>query len=484
MHSPWLVLALGVVISLALHQSLLLDEIRGRHSWRQAQTMWNIRNFERHDANIMNPRVSHFNSGQGNISRYEFPIMQWSIAMVQKGLGSHIAVVRCCMFLIGLLAVLGFYRLLCLMEVGPWAAAFGGGLFLFSPLLHAYVVSPLPDILALAGGVWYLYCTLAYLRTPTWRWLLLSGVALSMATAAKLPFLMFSVVSIYFFFQSIIQTKRLSSPYIRLAVVQLVCVAPALLWYVWVIPTWPDNPVLQGVFSGHSNWHKIQSTLLFYLGTTLPSAVLNYVLVVPFIAGFFHGQRYGGQHGWVYALGAITVLYAILQSTAIGTYHDYYFFPFLPWMYIMVVLGIRVISTRYPRYANWVGGLVLAGCVIVVSHLLAAPRWHLKHSGCNAALYTYQTELKAAVPNGSMCIMLNDESYCQFSYMLDKMGYIFKDDYLPAPWIREMIDNKEVKYLYSDSRVVDEHPEVQPLLDTLLLEAGTIRVFRLVGKEE
>lgn len=246
---PIVLVVLGVLISLALHRSLLVEEVRGLHAWRQAQTMWNIRNFERHDANIMNPRASYFNSGQGNIVRYEFPIMQWCIGMVQKVLGGHITVARSCVFLMGLLGVFGFYRLLLVLNLEPWVAALGSGLFLFSPLLHTYIVSPLPDILALAGGVWYLYATLAYQRTPRWGWLLLSGAALSLATAAKLPFLMFSVVSIFFFFQSIIQTKRLSKHNLRLAVVQLAWVAPALGWYAWVMPTWPENPVLTGVFA-------------------------------------------------------------------------------------------------------------------------------------------------------------------------------------------------------------------------------------------
>lgn len=476
---PLTLLALGGIISLLLHLSLLVDDVRGRHSWRQSQTMWNIRNFERHDANIMNPRVSYFNSGQGNIVRYEFPIMQWSIGMVQKVLGDHIAVVRSCVFLMGLLAVFGFYHLLLLLDVGAWVAALGAGLFLFSPLLHSYIVSPLPDILALAGSVWYLYGTLAYQRRPEWRWLLLSGAALWLAMAAKLPFLMFSVVSIYFFFQSIIQTKRLSKHNLRLAVVQLLLVAPALAWYVWVIPTWAENPVLKGVFAADPDWENIRRILLFYLGTTLPSFILNPILAVPFIAGFFH--RHVGV--WVYPLAAITLLYAVLQCTAIGTFHDYYFLPFLPWTYVMVTRGIQVIGARLPKYAAWAGG-ILAVSVVVVSHTLVASKWLPAHSGYNPDLYTYQSELKAAVPDGSLCVMLNDPSYNQFSYMVDKMGYIFQDDNLPAPWIREMIDNKGVTYMYSDSRAVDEHPDVQPLLDTLLLEAGTIRVFRLAGKGE
>jgi hypothetical protein len=259
----------------------------------------------------------------------------------------------------------------------------------------------------------------------------------------------------------------------------LLLVAPALAWYVWVIPTWAENPVLKGVFAADPDWEDIRRILLFYLGTTLPSYVLNPILLVPFIAGFFH--RHVGA--WVYPLAAITLLYAVLQCTAIGTFHDYYFLPFLPWTYVMVTRGIQVIRARLPKYAAWAGG-ILAVSVVVVSHTLVASKWLPAHSGYNPDLFTYQSELKAAVPDGSLCVILNDPSYNQFSYMVDKMGYIFQDDNLPAPWIREMIDNKGVTYLYSDSRAVDEHPDVQPLLDTLLLEAGTIRVFRLAGKGE
>jgi hypothetical protein len=35
------------------------------------------------------------------------------------------------------------------------------------------------------------------------------------------------------------------------------------------------------------------------------------------------------------------------------------------------------------------------------------------------------------------------------------------------------------QYLYSDTRRVDEGAEFRPLLDSLILEKGTIRVFRL-----
>lgn len=219
-----------------------------------------------------------------------------------------------------------------------------------------------------------------------------------------------------------------------------------------------------------------------YFDTLLPSIVLNSILVVPFIVGFFYRQGGVRIHSWVYPLAAITIIYAVLQCTALDIYHDYYFLPFLPWMYVMVALGIQMIGQRLPKHVAWAGGIALAACVVPVSHHKVAHKWELVYSGCNHDLYTYQSELKAAVPDSALCVIINDAALNQFTYMVDKMGYVFHHDYLPAPWIREMIDNKEVKYMYSDSRIVDEHPEVQPLLDTLLLEAGSIRVFRLVGK--
>ncbi len=295
---------------------------------------------------------------------------------------------------------------------------------------------------------------------------------------------MFSVVSIYFFFRSIIQTKGLSKHNLRLAVVQFAMVAPALAWYAWVIPTWGENPVLKGIFAADADWENIRKILLFYLDTMLPSFVLNSILVAPFIVGFFHRQGGVNIHAWVYPMAAITIIYVVLQCTALSIEHDYYFLPFVPWMYVMVTLGLQVIGRRLPRYVAWAGSIVLAVSVVVVSHNQVAFKWRLEHSGYNPSLFTHQSELKAAVPDGSLCVILNDPSYSQFGYMVDKMGYFFYNDYLPATWIHDMIENKDVLYMYSDSRVVDEHPEVKPLLDTMLLEAGTIRVFRFKPRQK
>lgn len=64
-------------------------------------------------------------------------------------------------------------------------------------------------------------------------------------------------------------------------------------------------------------------------------------------------------------------------------------------------------------------------------------------------------------------------------YLTDKKGFVFWDDHLPAIWIDDLICNDSVTYLYLDSRPVDENPEVIPYLDTLIIERGEFRVFKL-----
>ena len=87
--------------------------------------------------------------------------------------------------------------------------------------------------------------------------------------------------------------------------------------------------------------------------------------------------------------------------------------------------------------------------------------------------------LRNLVPNDEKCIMLNDVSTYVFSYLIDKQGYIFQDDYLPMAWIEDMVKNNHVHYMYSDSRKVDGSPEFQPFVESIIFEKGTMKVFKL-----
>jgi len=132
----FLILLLFIAISFFQHSRYLNLDIQGIHSWRQSQTMWNIRNFVRHDNCILNPRINRFNGGKDNILRYEFPLMQWSIAQFQKCFSENIRIVRGSIFLIGLITILTF-TIIIKDIFDDWSTAvFSAILLQFSPLFY------------------------------------------------------------------------------------------------------------------------------------------------------------------------------------------------------------------------------------------------------------------------------------------------------------------------------------------------------------
>lgn len=76
----------------------------------------------------------------------------------------------------------------------------------------------------------------------------------------------------------------------------------------------------------------------------------------------------------------------------------------------------------------------------------------------------------------------HDNSGVVVPYVIDHQGYVFDKDDLPAMWVEDMILHRRATYMYSDSRIVDTSAGVVPFIDSLLLEKGEVRVFRLVDK--
>ena len=152
-----LILLFFVSVSFYQHSNLLNKEIVGRHDWRQSQTMWNIRNFVRHDNCILNSRDNSFNGNRDNILRYEFPLMQWTIAQIQKLLGEQIATVRVSVFLIGISTLIFFTLLIHHLFEDWYVAIFSSILLQYSPVFYYYTINPIPDNMAFSFGMAYIY---------------------------------------------------------------------------------------------------------------------------------------------------------------------------------------------------------------------------------------------------------------------------------------------------------------------------------------
>ena len=452
--------------------------------------MWNVRNFLRYDNNIMNPRVSHFNGRMhDNTMRYEFPVMQWGIAQVQRVFGDEVIVARVCVWIIGVFGLAGFYLLLRTMGFAAYLSLAGTVLLQFSPLFYFYTVNILPDLMALAAAIWYLYFTFAYIRSQrTWQYVAAAAFLL-LATLAKLPFAMFGIVGIVYVFRHLFRGGRLQWRVVVFAVVHLLVMFPAWEWYTWVMRGWNNNPVVYGIFASTNTYEQDLRIFQHYYREYIPYDLLSPAVWLFALLGILWPVRRVGHPGfraYVWALALITLVYVALQWNTITIVHDYYLLPLLPWLYIVVTAGAgRLVQV----FASW--GRPNVGYGLLLLAVLAAPilaykqrqkAWDVTASYRYAEFedaFRHREALRGAVDDEATVIAINDNSYHILTWLIQKRGYVFSQNSLQPLWVKDLIDNYGVTYLYSTSRKIDQDPAFAPYLDSLILEAGQVHVYKL-----
>ena len=471
-----------ILIYLVLHWRVFHYEIGGIHAWRQSQTAENILNFNRYDSNILNPRTNNLTRDlKPTIYRYEFPVMQWTVGMIMRVTGDRISTTRVLMFLLGLIAVLGMYYWLKQFYDNCVIAFLGAWAFSFSPVFFYYTMNPLPDNLALCSTIWFLAFFFRFVKTNS-LWMATGSVlCISLAMASKLPYIVFLAAPCAWWLYSVISKRfRQIGSELKFAAIYLLIIAPALWWYAWVIPTW-SNGVLAGITANKLPWDVTVYTLKYHINTMFPKMLLGYVAVIFLLQSFYFALQRNVMKDvrfwWLLAITFGVSLYFIFEFNMIGVVHDYYMMPFLPILYFMVAYGIK----QCIQFKKWTMRmtLILLALMPIVTGITTWNSWSPRYIPEHSDVYLNYKELRDAAPPGSKCIILNDVSTYIFSYLVDKYAFVFNNDYLPADWVKDMILNYDVTYMYSTSRKVDEDPEVNKYLERLVMERGNVRVFLL-----
>lgn len=104
--------------------------------------------------------------------------------------------------------------------------------------------------------------------------------------------------------------------------------------------------------------------------------------------------------------------------------------------------------------------------------------WNPEAPKFNSDLLRYKAELRDATPKDALVVAGNDVSRFIFLYYIDKKGWSFQEDRLSPEMLQSMIA-KGAQYLYSDAPAVHNNPETARFLDTILLEKGSIHIYRL-----
>ena len=476
---PFLLMAL---ISAALHWRVFHYEIGGIHAWRQTQTQQSTLNFYRFDPNILNSRTNILTKElEPTIQRYEFPVMQWTMGMIYHVTGDSIFVTRLLMFLLGLCTIAGVYYWIKQFFNNKLIALTTAWAFSYSPVFFYYCMNTLPDLLALSGTVWSLAFFFRIIQTGSRISMVASALCISIAVAAKLPYIIFLAPQGVWWIWSLFR-KRFKNirPEIAFAVVNLICIAPVIWWYAWVIPTW-SNGVIPGIFENQVSMQEVKNILRYHAKVMFPSLLLGYLaLIFLFVGAFFAFKKKtwkDPRFWWLFVMGIIVFFYWIYEFNMIGIVHDYYMMPFLPILYFVVAYGIKQVMGM----KSWIkiAGIALLLAMPIYTYYITRDFWSVKYIPEFQDVYNYSKDLRKAAPDGSNCIILNDGSGYIFSYLVDKQGWVFNNDYLPGGWVEDMILNYDATYMYSISRKVEEDPEVSKYLDKLVMEWGNVRVFQL-----
>ncbi len=462
-----------------MHWHVFTRDLVGVHVWRQTQTQTVIDNFYKEDNNIMNPKY-HENPETDRVVRMEFPVMQWLFAQVYRVFGPHIAISRVLSFIIGMGSVFGIFFLLLSIFRNKTLAVIGAWCFNFSPVFYYYTINPLPDNFALAAAIWSLVFLFRWISNPRWQNLLFSAVFLSLATLAKLPFIIYgSVIAAYLGVELKNNLRFGLKKTMQASLIYLMVMAPALAWYVWVIPTWGGNGVVKGMIDLRNNSSELLDILQANLISTLPELLLNYASVPFFIAGFYFAYRYRRTHSKRFPLflfwGAAILFYFVFELNMIAKVHDYYLFPFLPILFLIVAYGAWHLLNRKEKFFRY-AVIVLLLLAPITAYLRANPRWNTVSPGFNVDFYNNKEVLRNLVPQNERVIVGFDKSHFILLYYIDKKGWAF-DEGFNIPQFEYQI-SQGAHYLYTDAPI-DTMPQVQQHLESKIYDQGRLRVYRL-----
>lgn len=470
-----------LVISFLMHARHFSKELVSIHVWRQTQTQSTIINFYEEDMNILNPRRNHRGDSEG-IFRMEFPLMQWLVASTYKIFGKHLIISRVFMFILGLISILGIYQLLITLFKIEILAVIGAWAFTFSPSFFYYTINPLPDNLALCAAIWGLTLFFMWYHSSKRIYLLGAGLLFCISTLCKLPFIIYYIVPFVFFVEKILKKGVSKTIILQISSVFGFIVLP-IAWYITVIPHWAGNMVLEGLAGYQSSAATLFDYIIHTAIITVPELMLNFGSVPFFFAGFYFLVKRKGvknpKFKLILSLSIAVLLYYFFEANAIGKAHDYYLFPFYPLLFILVAYGAYhlFISVKKGVQGFTIFLLVL---LPLFCYLRMEGRWNTDSPGFNKDLLIYKTELRDAVPKDALVVAGNDDSHFIFFYYIDKKGWAFNEDRLTAAKLQQMIAGGAA-YIYTDSKTILNNEEIASNIDALILERGTIKVYKLKG---
>ncbi len=482
-YDRWLLWVGIPLLSLVMHYSAWNLSLTGPHVWRQSQTQQTIDSFVEEDFCILNPRQLARGAGDG-IARLEFPLYQWLIAALGKLVGNTVLLSRIFTFLLSCVAIWGMHALLLAWLHNRLTALLAAYLMAFAPAFFYYAVTPLPDMLAFTSALWSLAVLLRNIDRFSFKMWSLGMALAAMATLLKLPYAMFLVgplVAAAIAFRS----KRIGiAGLAKAGLIAAMAMLPATAWYLWVMPTWGASGAVGGLFTSDWEWPALWAIIRYHMTEMYPRTLMSIVAVPLLIWGYYqlwvqrNALRAGGKHLVAGSVMLAIMAFSLHEIMIIGTIHDYYLLPIVPFLVLGIALGASHLLEQ--KHAVSIGITVLLLALIpYMTHRRIQPRWRPENAEFNRDLLLYQTALRQAVPDDALVVAGPDVSHNIFPYYIHKKGWVWDENQDFGALQLQAWRDLGAQYLYCDDRTYDSRPELQAMLSAEIGRFGSIRVYRL-----
>lgn len=472
---PYLFAIVAIGISVFQHFRIFNLDFIGVHTWRQTQTQTVILNFANNDINILNPTINDLTYNNG-IYRMEFPLMQWMIAVLYKIFGNHLIITRIFVFVVTFCSVFGIYKIANILTSNKIYGFILAWLFLFSPIIYYYSVNPIPDNMALCFAIWSLYYWIKHLKSETTISFVLSCIFLAFSIALKLPFIVFGGM----YLSKLVSKKADSKNNLRYIYIPFLICLPPIIWYISVITSWNGNGVVAGMLNNTTNIRDLFDIFQFNLISTVPELLINYATLPIFIIGCLILIKVidlkNTIHSTFIIVSLLASFYFFYEINMIARVHDYYLFPFLPLLFIMILTGVRYIVESKKIFIKYLLFTTILTCPIT-AYLRCNSRWNIYNPGTTKEFVIYKNKIQSALPKDAKIIVDNDLSNCIKLYYLNRKGWGVPKNTLTKNFIIERI-KVGANYICSDCKI-DERIEFTDYLDSLVLNIPPIKIYKL-----
>lgn len=493
-----------VIASLGLFQHFLhgpLSVHQGAQSDR-ACVAWN---YYTESLDFLQPRVSENRAHEG-VTGMEFPIIQYTAALLYKAFGFHDFIYRTLMFFIVLFGVFSVFKI-----TGFFVQKLRSRLLItfgwfLSPILVFYSNSYVPDPAAMAFSMAAIHQFIKfYFRINQRNAALLYMLYITLAGLLKVTFLIPHIAILAFIILPIILPKSIDKQQKSDSLPWYALIFPFLAvsaWYMYaahLTKSTGNNHFLQQINPAHSLSEFIDN-IAFASNTWQSSLYAKWPLLLLLffgISGLFSSIKSQPIISYFVIFLGLGFLSFVLLFSGQLRYHDYYLTAIYPLIFFILlqhqqlyVEGKNIFSGIAPLIA-----LVLFYCFPFFAWSNTYSMLHARYEKGN---YFYQPALPEAdfytdnlrkninrvVPQKEEIISIFDPTPNTTLYALQRRGVRIASDFSPE-LTNEIILNSKIQYMVlNDSmRWENQYRKKMHFDQTLLYRSGIISVWKLSAQK-